>query len=123
MKKAVLILSFVFALSNIGCTDRDDDVELANIRIKNVSDLVFDKVQVGGDEMIHENVASEDFSEYLEYETAYRFDFIRIESGTEIFTLQPIDFVGETPLTLGFYTYELDVDEEGNILLNFVIDF
>ncbi|PCJ92675.1 MAG: hypothetical protein COA50_15340 [Flavobacteriaceae bacterium] len=123
MRKAVLILSFIFTLLTIGCTDRDDDVEMVNLRIKNISELVFEEVQVGDHETIHENVGSDEFSEYLEYETAYKYAYIQIKSGGETYTLQPIDFVGETALPIGLYTYELDVDEEGNILLNFVIDF
>lgn len=123
MKKTVLVLAFILGLINLSCTDRDDNVELLNIRIKNNSNLVFDQVQVGAVEMIHENVASGEYSEYLEYEIAYRYAYIEIQSGAETYTLQPTDFVGETPLPLGLYTYELDVDTEGNVLLNFVIDF
>ncbi|NJB70691.1 hypothetical protein GGR42_001153 [Saonia flava] len=123
MKKAVLFLLFIVALSGISCTDRDDNVETVDIRIKNVSSVTFDEVQVGGEEMIHENIAPDKFSEYLEYETAYRYAYIQIKSGAEVYTLQPFDFVGETPLAIGVYTYELDIDEEGNVLLNFVIDF
>ncbi len=37
-------------------------------------------------------------------------------------TLQPIDFVGETELPIGLYTYELDVSAEGDVILEFKID-
>ncbi len=116
---------FIFALflvATIGCTDRDDNLVAVNIRVHNVSEITFDLVQVGDIEQLHENVAPDSFTEYLEYEEAYRYAYIQIESGTETYVLQPIDFVGETPLPIGLYTYELDVNEEGEVLLNFVVD-
>lgn len=119
------VISVVLLLVMVcfGCTDRDDSVTMANIRVKNVSSINFDSVQVGAEDKIHENVAPNGFSEYLEYETAYSYDYIKITSGEEgVFILQPIDFVGETPLTPGFYTYELNVLETGEVQLNFVID-
>ena len=114
---AVLIISVSFS-----CTDRDDDVEEINIRVRNISDIVFDMVQVGDAEKIHEDVSPDSFTEYLQYEEAYRTAYIEIQSGTETFVLQPIDFVGEEPLPIGLYTYELDIDEEGEVILNFRVD-
>lgn len=121
MKRLIVLLLSVASLTT-GCTDRDDDVNEVNVRIKNVSDKTFDEVQVGDAEELHMNISPDDFSEYLVYETAYRYAFIQILSGEETFTLQPIDFVGETALPIGFYTYELNITEEGDITLNFVID-
>ena len=117
-----ILLFFTVLLFSFGCTDRDDDISAINIRIQNNSSVDFDEVQVGGEGFIHTDVASGSFSEYLEYETAYQYAYIRIESDSETYVLQPIDFVGETPLALGFYTYELDVSEEGNVSLKFVND-
>ena len=79
-------------------------------------------VQVGGDEFVLIDVSSGSFSEYLEYETAYEYAYIQIKSGTESYVLQPIDFVGETPLEIGFYTYVLDVSEDGDVSLVFMRD-
>ena len=120
MKK---ILLFAFALMCLAsCDDRDDNVNAVNIRIRNISDLNFDRVQVGEEDKIHENIGPDSFSDYLQYELAYRFAFIEIQAGAETYVLQPIDFVGEEPLPIGLYTYELDVDEEGEVLLEFKVD-
>lgn len=121
MKKYVLVFAFVAALG-VGCTDRDDEVSEVNLRIKNVSSLIFDEVVVGEATETHMNVSPDSYSEYLIYETAYSYAFIQITSGEDTYVLQPIDFVGETPLPIGFYTYELDVSDTGEVLLNFVID-
>jgi hypothetical protein len=107
---------------NIGCSDRDDDLTSVNLRIKNASTLVFDEVLVGSEEHIYELVSPDSFSEYQEFEIAYRYDYIRITSGEEVYVLQPIDFVGEEELPIGLYTYELSLTDEGEVILVFRID-
>jgi hypothetical protein len=121
MKRFFVIFLSVIGLT-LGCTDRDDDVNEVNIRIQNVSDITFDEVQVGDAESLHMNIGPDEFSEYLVYETAYRYAFIQIISGAETYTLQPIDFVGETELPIGLYTYELSIGAEGDVMLEFRID-
>ncbi|MCW5517740.1 hypothetical protein [Muriicola sp. Z0-33] len=120
--KRIIVLMLTLGCLSLSCTDKDDDVNEVNIRIKNVSNLTFDQVQVGEAETLHMNISPDDYSEYLIYDIAYRYAYIQITTGAETYTLQPIDFVGETALPIGFYTYELDVTEEGNVNLNFVID-
>ena len=119
--KRWLIVILMIAVS-VSCTDRDDDVEEINIRVRNISELAFDRVQVGDADKIHENVSPDSFTDYLQYEEAYRTSYIEIQSGTETFVLQPIDFVDETPLPKGLYTYELNITVEGEVTLNFRVD-
>ncbi|MGB5228479.1 MAG: hypothetical protein WBN55_09450 [Eudoraea sp.] len=115
----VLLTFLVFTLS---CTDRDDNVDTINIRIKNDSNINFDEVQVGTNEELYTNTAPGDYSNYLVYEMAYQYAFVEIKSGEDIYVLQPIDFVGETELPIGFYTYKLNINEEGEVSLQFVVD-
>ncbi|MCX2719298.1 hypothetical protein [Lentiprolixibacter aurantiacus] len=121
MKRCIFLIA-VLVLANFSCTDQDDDLAAVNIRVKNVSGLVFDSVLVGESTEAFTDLVPDDYSEYQEFDTAYTYAFIQITSGEEIYTLQPIDFVGETPLPFGFYTYELDVTDTGTVLLTFVID-
>ena len=113
---------FVILTISLSCTDRDDDIEEVNIRVRNISSIVFDQVQVGEADKIHENVSPDTFTEYLQYEEAYRYAYIEIQSGAETYVLQPIDFVGENPLPIGLYTYELNITDEGEVTLEFVVD-
>jgi len=113
----LLIITFLFA---VGCTK--DENGGRNIRIKNSSMLHFDTAQVGGEDFIHTNVAPGDFSEYLEYESAYGYSYIKVKSGSETYILQPIDFVGEIPLEKGFHTYYLNITDDGDIQLNYEKD-
>ena len=121
MKRFLIFIMGVLLIST-GCTDKDDELNGVEIRVKNVSSLNYDTVQVGGDDMVHNNVAPDTYSDYLVYESAYRYAYIAIKSGEDNFVLQPIDFVGETELPWGFYTYEIGLDAEGNVTLKFVID-
>jgi hypothetical protein len=122
MKTVYLTAFFLIVITSFSCTDRDDEAAFANIRIKNTGSFTYSSVQVGSEENIHLNVAPDAYSEYLEYEIAYTYDFIRIEANEETYILQPIDFVGETPLPIGFYTYELAVSETGDVQLTFKVD-
>ena len=121
MKKLVVLL-LVSSVLTLACTDLDDDLNTVNIRIKNNSNIVFETVLVGDAMEPHMNISPGEFSAYFIYEEAYRYAYIEITSGEETFILQPIDFVGETPLPIGFYTYELAVTESGEVELDFVVD-
>lgn len=123
MKRLLFLVTFIVLLS-LGCSDRDDDLNAnaVNLRIQNKSSLRFDEVQVGGADKVHSQVAPGAFTAYLEYETAYRYSYIRIEADGQTYILQPIDFVGETQLSNGFYTYQLGLEQGGGISLNFVVD-
>lgn len=121
MKKLFFLL-FTIALLFVACEDRDDNINAVNIRIKNEASFTFKRVQVGDDEKIHENIAPGDYSGYLEYETAYKYAYVHIEADSTSYTYQPIDFVGEDSLSFGFYTYKLNVSEDGDVSLVFAVD-
>lgn len=120
--KNLVILFVVLGGLVAACTDRDDEVDAIHLRIQNTSSLVFDSVIVGDAPEPHLNIVPDAYSEYLIYEEAYQYAYIEIVSGEESFILQPNDFVGETPLPIGFYTYQLDITESGEVDLTFVID-
>jgi hypothetical protein len=116
----VLLGFLVFTLS---CSDRDDNVDTINIRIKNDSSINFDEVQVGTNEELYTNIAPGEYSNYLVYEVAYKYAFVEIKSGEDTYvSLPPIDFVGEQELPIGFYTYKLSVNEEGEVGFEFAVD-
>lgn len=114
MRKTVL-LSILFVVF-LGCDTDENDNEFANVQIQisNISDFDFDNVNVSttGEIMNFENVASNSKSDFQVFEIAYRFAFIEFLINGEVFTFQPIDFVGETPLENGNYAYEIDVNPD-----------
>lgn len=119
MKKWIGILTTVLILI-WACDDRDDNLLGPNIRIQNLSDQNFLLVEVRNDSIQFENVTTEGFSNYVELETAYFQDTLRIEADSTQFTFIP-DSIGQ-PLPIGLYTYQLNINEEGELEFNFKLD-
>ena len=82
------------------------------IRAHNVSDFDYENVVVDGKEF--GNLASGERSEYLEFEgTVYRYAPVELDVDGTHYDLQPIDYVGETPLGGGHFAYEIGLAELG----------
>ena len=111
----VAIVLIVFA-----CTDRDDELLGANIRINNRSTINFSSVQVRVDTLLFQNIPADAFSEYLEFETAFAADTITVVTDSTEFVFTP-DSTG-VALPIGLYTYELNFSEAGELQLNFRVD-
>ena len=109
MKKWVLI--FV-ALALLSACSKETGNEEVNIRLSNVSEVDFENIIVNtstGD-VSFGVLASQSVSDYKSFEMAYRYAFIELTANGNTYTLQPIDYVGETPLDKGHYTYVLDLE-------------
>ena len=115
-------LYLIIILSLISCNDRDDDLTSINIRVKNNNDFNYETVTVSGADSPYENVAAGKTSEYKTFEEAFQYASIVIQAEGQTYVLQPIDFVGETPLGMGFYTYQLTAKDGGTIQLEFTVD-
>ena len=112
MKK---ILTLIISISMlISCSNNDDDItsEL-NIRLSNVSQYDFQNIVVNtstGDTTF-ENISPQEMTSYKTFKTAYRYAYVKLEIDGETYTLQPSDYVGETPLKNGNYTYQIDAND------------
>lgn len=100
----------------MSCSSNDDDKNVesnANIRLSNVSQFDFDNVIVNTwDENVDfGNINSGQKSDYKFFKVAYRYAFVEVDIDGETYTIQPIDYVGETPLTSGNYTYQIDAND------------
>ncbi len=111
---------FCFFIALISCDDRDDNLSAPNIRIQNLSNQNFARVEVRNDTIFFENITSESFSEYLELDLAYEIDTLRIEADSTTINFVPDTIVN--PLPIGLYTYQLNIDEEGELIFNFKVD-
>ncbi len=111
------ILIFVIGLDLISCDILGNDSTL--IRIHNASEYDLLRVEVNTyDEPInYGTIKSDEKSRYKTFEVAYRYAYVRLFVDENEFIIQPIDFVGETPLGSGKFTYVLEViDFENRIL-------
>lgn len=125
MKNVVFLLLPVLMFLH-GCSKKDTaENDAVLIRIKNTSTFNYEKVVVntGGGENNYGSIPSGQFSEYKEFTSAYRYAYIRLEINGQTALLQPFDYVGETPLEDGKYTYEVSVDgTSGSLALVFKED-
>jgi|GEM_PF-6262037 len=64
-------------------------------------------------------IASGQTSGYVGFETAYHYGKLDVLVNGEQLSMIPIDYVGETPLEPGYYTYALDV-QDGALSLEFL---
>ena len=114
------LLYALIVLITLSCDESQQDASLlgpANIRVQNISLFDFDEVEVAapGGVANYGSVAVQETSDYQSFTEAYRYAAIRVTIDDKDFVLQPIDYVGESPLGAGNFTYIIDVpDYEGS---------
>ena len=124
MKKVILIV--ILAATFLGCNNNESTQ--VNIRLANISEYDFKNVVVSttGELVSYEDLNAGQTSQYQTFDLAYRYAFIELEIDGQTFTIQPIDYVGETPLSNGFYTYQLNAntssEQYGRLILTLIED-
>ncbi len=115
MKKTLILYLTIIIL--FGCS-KDNENNEVKIRLSNISQYDFQNIVVNTTtgNVNFGNLSSGQKSEYKEFDKAYRYAFVELEIDGETYTLQPIDYVGETLLKNGIYTYQLDVNDIDTIL-------
>lgn len=111
----------VAALSLLACDSPFEPSGGVNVRVLNNSSFAFGRVRVvfPENEVDYGSLGAHRVSEYAPVETAYRYAYIEVEVGGDVLKIQPTDYVGESPLASGRYTYELNVTVEGHLTLDF----
>lgn len=82
------------------------------IKIKNTSDYDYQNIRVKTptDDLSYGDLPAGEVSDYQSFETAYRYAAISLDIDGKIYRFKPIDYVSETPLSSGEYTYEIDLE-------------
>ncbi|WP_316739907.1 hypothetical protein [Pedobacter aquatilis] len=110
--KRILIL--IFAINMIvGCSkEKHNEQSGPEIRLSNSSQHNFKNVIVntGTGEVSFGDLDSGKQTGYKKFSEAYRYAFVKLEIDGRSYTVQPIDFVGEKPLSNGRYAYQLSVN-------------
>lgn len=130
--KSLRVLSLITLSLILSCSENEqnnceehsvascnEDPNKINIRILNQSDYDFCNVTLNPAEerTNYGAIAKGDLSCYRSYDLAYDYAYVKLYIDNQEFVIQPIDYVGEEPLTNGFYTYEIDIiDFENRIL-------
>ena len=122
MKKVYVL--FLVGLLIMGFNCDNDLASEVEIRLKNVGMSTYTDIKIGNNHT-YDDIAPGETTDYQVYEEAYRYAYVSLEVNDEVYILQPIDFVGETKLENGKYTYELEAVESNGmriVYLNFVED-
>jgi|3_EtaG_2_1085321.scaffolds.fasta_scaffold10032_3 hypothetical protein len=119
MKKAIIIFALISLL--FSCTEDEIDPSAVNIRLANTSNFDYKNIVINTTtgNVDFGDLNSGKFSEYKAFEMAYRYAYVELEINGNTLKLQPFDYVGETPLENGKYTYEIyteSADEENGAL-------
>jgi hypothetical protein len=120
MRKYFFLIVFAIVIF-AACTDRDDDVTMVNIRIQNSTAAFLSEVRVVGKDTAYMAIAAGEYSEYLEYATAFQKMALTVVADSASLNYSP-ESVFTDSLPIGFYTYELSLDESNQLDLNFKID-
>ncbi|MFY0652098.1 MAG: hypothetical protein JXQ96_08705 [Cyclobacteriaceae bacterium] len=122
---------FVIVLSAsvlLGCLADGISTSQVNIRLSNVSEFDFKNIEVdtGFGRAGFEDIDAGQSTEYKRFIKAYRYAYIQLEIDGETYTIQPFDYVGETPLKNGYYTYQIDANNSkeryGKLMLTLIED-
>jgi len=110
----------------INCS-KDTNATDVMIRIENIGQEDFINVIVESG-LTHDygDVLAGQRTEYKAFETAYTYAYIEVQIDSSTYIIKPIDYVGETPLEPGNYTYQLasigNEETYGNLRLTFKKD-
>lgn len=103
------LMLLAFSLGSQSC----DKTKMVLIRIENATGHAITDIFVSAPEDDHHygSLGNGATSDYKAYEKAYRYAFCTFRIDGDEFTIQPIDYVGESLLEPGKYTYRLTISD------------
>jgi pyruvate carboxylase len=115
MPRLLVVLLLVLL---VGCASVFSSPPPVEIRIANASAVAFERVVVRFPRQVEDYgaLAALSQSDYRAIEQAYRYASVEVQVEGEKLLLQPIDYVGESRLASGRYTYVLDLVGTGREL-------
>ena len=118
MLRAILLL-LALGSTAAACGLSAPPAEPAQIRVANHSSRDFDSVLIGFPSQQEEYgpIASGGVSAYRAVAQAYRYAYVEVQVDTARLVLQPIDYVGESLLGPGRFTYVLSLGPSGRELV------
>lgn len=106
----ILMISIATLLS---CSKNGDKKSELKIRLSNTSQYDYKdiKVNTSSGNVNFEDIKAGEKTEYQNFKIAYNYAFVELKIDSETYTLQPLDYVGETPIKKGNYTYKIDAND------------
>lgn len=121
MKKYVILIGIAI-LGIVACTDRDDDIDTVNIRIKNSTSSFFSEVSVVGLDTVYTNIAAGAYSPYIMHGEAFQEMSLTVVSDSTTIRYTPSEMPTDS-LPIGFYTYDLSFDDDKQLNFRFQVDY
>lgn len=103
----IFSMSLLFACSKEKITGQSGpEIRLSNSSQQNFKNVIVD---TGTGEVSFGDLDAGTNTAYKKFSKAYRYAFIKLQIDGQTYTLQPIDYVGESPLKDGRYAYQISV--------------
>jgi hypothetical protein len=130
--KNIYFITLCFLLCIASCIKKDvadcnqadisvlnTDLSKANVRIKNETGIALCQVELTMDTKVahYGALVHMQTSGYMAYDKIYKFAFVKAYIPNDSLQFQPIDYVGETPLVAGLYSYILKRGSGKNLLI------
>lgn len=113
MKRFICILLFSLGCLLQTACKKEESPNVVQIRIENTSNYRFDSVYVdtSGGENDYEMLNASEKTGYSTYTQAFRNAYVKVKIDGQELEWYPTDYVGETPLKPGKYTYMIGVND------------
>jgi hypothetical protein len=112
MKKILILIFTVTALiscsKDAGNTSAGLRIRLSNASQQNYKNVV---INTANGDVNFGDLNSGEKTAYKVFDKAYRYAFVKLEINGKTYTMQPVDYVGETPLKTGSYTYQITIND------------
>ncbi len=94
---------------NTGSLPKKRDTDTLKLRVKNNSFIQLDSfyVNTSGGEANFGSIASNNYSDYEIFDYSYSYFYMNFKVHDHDYTLQPIDYVGETKIDTAWYTVRI----------------
>ncbi|MET4106425.1 hypothetical protein [Hymenobacter sp. UYP22] len=111
----LLVCLFVVSLFQLSCKKEEKDTKV-QIRARNASSYQFEAVQVlmPSGQHAYGTVSAGQSSDYATYSEAFSYAAVKVKINGQDLEWIPTDYVGETPLQPGKYTYVVGVTDIAN---------
>ncbi|MDU0371160.1 hypothetical protein ACFPAF_12190 [Hymenobacter endophyticus] len=116
MKQLILLVClFGISLFQLSCKKEEEDTKV-QIRVRNASNYQFEAVQVlmPSGQHAYGTLNAGQSSNYATYSEAFRYAAVKVKVNGQDLEWIPTDYVGETPLQPGKYTYLVGITDIAN---------
>jgi hypothetical protein len=117
--KSLFFFLSIFLLFTCSNDDENNPTTEVNIRLSNSSDVKFENATFNN--INFGDINSSDKTEYKTFERSYGYGSVKITIDGNDYGWIPIDFVGETLLKNGNYTFEYSFDNSTGTLTDELI--